>query len=111
MGPALGPGFAVLAYVPLLIFSVLQLIKRAHDMDWSGWMSFLVIIPLVGFIWLFKSGTRGENRFGAPPPPNPLSIKIMAIAMPVLYFVLLAAVAIPAYQSYVERARAAQQSQ
>jgi len=108
LGPAMGPTLALLAYIPLLIFFVLLMIQRAHDMDWSGWMSLLAFIPFVGLIWLFKSGTEGENRFGAPPPPNSLMVKILGLALPIAYLLVVFAIAIPAYQNYVERARAQQ---
>jgi uncharacterized membrane protein YhaH (DUF805 family) len=111
LGPAVGPSLAMLAYIPLLIFFVFLMIQRAHDMDWSGWMSLLAFIPLVGLIWLFKSGTTGENRFGAPPPPNSLIVKILGFALPIAYLLMIFAIAIPAYQGYVERARAAQHAE
>ena len=71
-------------------------------------MSLLAFIPFVGLIWLFKSGTEGENRFGAPPPPNSLMVKILGLALPIAYLLVVFAIAIPAYQNYVERARAQQ---
>jgi uncharacterized membrane protein YhaH (DUF805 family) len=115
VGAALGPSgnIVLLAlYVPLLVFSVLTGIKRSHDMDWSGWMLLLSIIPLVGLIWIFKSGTQGPNRFGAPPPPNTTGVKILAFTMPVIAIIgILAAIAIPAYQQYTIRAQQAQESQ
>jgi uncharacterized membrane protein YhaH (DUF805 family) len=60
----------VLPAIPYLIFIVLLTIQRSHDMGWTGWTAILAFIPLVGLIWLFNSGTKGGNRFGAPPPPN-----------------------------------------
>ncbi|WP_218511832.1 DUF805 domain-containing protein [Variovorax sp. dw_308] len=64
--------------IPLLVFHALMGIQRSHDMDWSGWMPLLAIIPLVALLWLFKGGTKGGNRFGAPPPPNSTGVKISA---------------------------------
>jgi len=107
LGPAILPILTLVAYIPMVVFSVMCMIQRSHDMNWSGWMCFLGIIPFVGLIWLFKSGTQGENNYGAPPPPNPLSVKILAFA-PILMIGVLAAIAIPAYQDYVERAQASQ---
>lgn len=111
MGTA-GAAVMMLLYVPLLVFSVLAGIQRSHDMDWSGWMLLLAFIPFVGLIWIFKSGTKGPNRFGAPPPPNTTGVKILAFVMPVIAIVgILAAIALPAYQNYVKRAQEAQQNQ
>ncbi len=112
LGPTLGGTVALLAYIPLLVFAVMTMIQRSHDMDWSGWMCLLGIIPFVGLIWLFKSGTEGENRFGAPPPPNTTGVKILGFALPLIAVVgILAAIALPAYQQYVMRGQAAQQSE
>ena len=92
-----------------LVFAVLKAIQRSHDMDWSGWTALLALVPLVGLIWIFKGGTPGSNRYGAPPPSNTLGVKILGLLFPVLVFVgLLAAIALPAYSDYQKRARAAQ---
>jgi hypothetical protein len=75
-------------------------------------MYLLALIPFVGLIWLFKSGTPGSNRFGAPPPPNTTGVKVLACIAPAIAIIgILAAIAIPAYQDYVTRAQEAQQSQ
>jgi uncharacterized membrane protein YhaH (DUF805 family) len=111
---ALGKGSAagwlgMLATIPYFIFMALLTIQRSHDMDWSGWTAILAFIPLVGLIWLFNSGTAGANRFGAPPPPNSLLVKIAGLAFPFIAGIgLLAAIALPAYQGYTQRAKASQ---
>ncbi|MBC5763701.1 DUF805 domain-containing protein [Ramlibacter albus] len=92
------------------VFTVLKTIQRSHDMDWSGWSALLALIPFVGLIWLVKAGTEGSNRFGAPPPPNTLGVKILAWCFPAIFLIgMLAAIAIPAYQHYTVRAKAAAQ--
>lgn len=111
---AVGKGSAagwlgIAAAIPYLIFMVLLTIQRSHDMDWSGWTAILAFIPLVGLIWLINSGTAGSNRFGAPPPPNGLLVKIGGLMFPILFLIgILAAIALPAYQDYTKRAKAAQ---
>ncbi|MBX3626820.1 MAG: DUF805 domain-containing protein [Rhizobacter sp.] len=106
-----GVAVAVVAYVAYIVLTVLLLIQRSHDMDWSGWSVLLAFIPLAALIWLFKAGTPGANRFGNPPPPNPTSVKVLGLGFPVVGMVvgILAAIALPAYQDYTERAKAAQQ--
>ncbi|AEG94331.1 DUF805 domain-containing protein [Ramlibacter tataouinensis] len=100
-------GAALIAY---LWFTVLKTIQRSHDMDWSGWTSLLALIPLVGLVWVFKAGTAGGNRFGLPPPPNSLGVKILGLLFPIVAGIgIVAAIALPAYQDYTTRARAAQQ--
>ncbi len=97
------------AYVALLVFSILQAIKRSHDMNWSGWTVLLMLIPLVALVWLFKAGTDGENRFGQPPPPNTTLIKVGGLALPLLFIIgVVAAIVIPAYSDYVQRAQGLQ---
>lgn len=61
-------GIAVLAHIiPGLAVGV----RRMHDLDKSGWMLLVSIIPIVGGIWLFVltvlDGTPGDNQYG----PNP----------------------------------------
>jgi uncharacterized membrane protein YhaH (DUF805 family) len=113
LGAALGETvlYALLAvvYIAYFVFFALLTVQRCHDMDWSGWAALLVLIPLVALIFWFIPGTPGRNRFGAPPPPNPRGMAWI-VAIPVLLFVvgIVAAVALPAYQQYVLRAKAAQ---
>jgi len=96
-------GIAGFAY---FVFVVLKSIQRAHDMDWSGWSVLLTLIPFVGLLWIFKGGTSGSNRFGAPPPPNTFGVKLLGLILPVIGIVgIVAAIALPAYQGYVKRAQ------
>jgi len=91
------------------VWAVMMMIQRSHDMGWTGWSVLLAIIPFVALIWLFKAGTPGANEYGAPPPPNSRSVKILAWVFPAFFVLgILAAIALPAYQSYVTRAKAAQ---
>jgi Tfp pilus assembly protein FimT len=60
---------------------------------------------------LIMPGTQGTNRFGDPPPPNTTGVILLALVLPlVLVAGILAAIAIPAYQNYAERARGAAQA-
>ena len=80
LGETLGPMVALVAYVVLIVFTIIVTIKRSHDMDWNGWTCLLTIIPFVALIWVFKSGTPGTNNYGAPPPPNTKATKSLATA-------------------------------
>src|SRR4051812_33088847 len=73
-----------LGFVFYLAFTIFKSIQRAHDMGWSGWTVLTLIIPLVALIWLLNPGTPGPNRFGAPPPPNSLGVKILGWMFPVI---------------------------
>lgn len=102
-----------LALIPYLVFSFMCGIQRAHDMGWSGWSVLLLLIPLVAFVWMLNPGSKGANRFGAPPPPNTTGVVVgawLSLGIPVVVGIL-AAIALPAYQNYVTRAKAAQMQQ
>ena len=91
------------------VWTILMLIQRTHDMGWTGWAALLTIIPFVALIWFFKAGTPGANPYGAPPPPNTRSVKILAWIFPAIFLIgIAAAIALPAYQGYVMRAKAVQ---
>jgi uncharacterized membrane protein YhaH (DUF805 family) len=95
--------------IPFLVYWVLVTIQRSHDMGWNGWTWLLILIPIVGLIWIFKGGTPGRNDYGLPPPPNTTAIRIGAFLFPVIMLIgILAAIALPAYQQYTMRAKAAQ---
>lgn len=59
--------FYVTAAIPLHI-------RRAHDMGHSGWYIIFAFIPILGLIFIFKSGTHGENQYGSDPEGKILNI-------------------------------------
>ena len=104
--PKTALAMGVIAFVIYLIGGLILLIQRSHDMNLSGWWSLAAMIPLVGLVWLFKGGTPGENRWGAPPPPNGWFVRIVGLIFPVVLVVgIVAAVALPAYVDYTKRAQ------
>lgn len=100
--------------IGLMVVSVLFGIQRLHDLDKSGWLYLVMLIPLVGmffsFYLIFAPGTKEVNRFGNPPPPNSGGVVLTAWLIPVFFMLIgiLAAIAIPQYQMYVEKAKQAQ---
>lgn len=72
-----GSVFAILlglaAYVGILWFAIAQGVKRLHDVDKSGWLFLLLLVPIVNFFFglylLFADGTVGPNQYG-PDPKN-----------------------------------------
>jgi uncharacterized membrane protein YhaH (DUF805 family) len=115
LAPALGIGATIvggLLYVVGIVGSLVMTKRRLNDLDHSGWLSLLMLVPLVNFIFglylIFGRGTEGANRYGLPPTKNSALLVIAGLLLPIICVVgILAAVAIPAYQQYTLRAKAA----
>jgi uncharacterized membrane protein YhaH (DUF805 family) len=112
-------GLSALFYLPLLVFSFVLAKRRFNDVNRSGWFSLLLWVPLVNFIvslyLIFARGDEGANDFGAAPSPNTTMIKVVGLVFPILFIVsiigIMAAVTIPAYQSYKIKAQGGVSSQ
>jgi uncharacterized membrane protein YhaH (DUF805 family) len=108
MAPDAMVGVIMLAYVPIIVLQIMLASQRAHDFNTTGWLALLVFVPLANLVFLFIPGTDGENRFGKQPPPNRgVGIWIAILLVGIFLIGVLAAIAIPAYQSYVKKAQAA----
>jgi len=95
-----------------LVFAIIFLIRRLHDLNWSGWLSVLTVVPLANLViaipCLFFRGTDGVNNYGPPPKPNKVHnvlAGIMAVMMIVGLIGIVAAISIPAYQKYAQQAQ------
>lgn len=106
INPILGL-LGMILYIPVMAVSFIMAIRRLNDLEYSGWLSVLMIVPLVNLIlslWLlFGRGTDGSNRYGPAPGPNSTAVIVGAWIVPVLAIVMGigAAFAIPYYQDYV----------
>lgn len=101
----------LLFYIPLIAVSFIMAIRRVHDMGHSGWMSLIILVPLAQFWLLFAPGVPTTNEYGPRPVKNSTGV-IIAAFTPFVFFALmgvLAAIAIPAYQAYMDKAKAAQE--
>jgi uncharacterized membrane protein YhaH (DUF805 family) len=102
----------IIAGIAILVIIIMLTIQRCHDFNTTGWLSILVLIPLVNLIFWFIPGSDGENRWGAKTPPNGVGVIIGASIIPIVAIIgILAAIALPAYQDYAKRAKAMQQQQ
>lgn len=101
-----------IVYIAMIYFSFIFAIRRLHDLNQSGWLSLLMLIPLVNLglaVYLtFAKGDEHENQFGLPRSTKTWE-KVLAWFYVLIFPIgILAAIAIPAYQDYVQRAHQAQ---
>lgn len=87
-------------------------IRRLNDLNRTGWLSLLYLIPLVNIVFFFylalAGGDEGYNDYGEPAEPPTTLHYILALVFPLLIIAIigiLAAIAIPAYQDYVLRSQ------
>tara|TARA_B100000959_G_scaffold251596_1_gene281044 strand:- start:249 stop:533 length:285 start_codon:yes stop_codon:yes gene_type:complete len=64
----------IVSFVAILITfipSICVSIRRLHDLNKTGWLVLLSLIPFIGglilFVILIAKGTEGKNRFGNYP--------------------------------------------
>jgi uncharacterized membrane protein YhaH (DUF805 family) len=79
--------------ITALINIILLKIRRLHDFDMRGWYLFLILIPIVGFIWSIVifciPGVAGKNRFGDRKIPDfGKMYLIMTLILPVIFILL-----------------------
>jgi uncharacterized membrane protein YhaH (DUF805 family) len=98
-----------LAGLAMLVWGIRVNVLRLHDFNRSGWWLLLTLIPylgvLVNIVLALWPGHAEENDYGPKPKRGNM---VLAIAIIVLSFVgvgVMAAVALPAYQGYVKRAK------
>ncbi len=62
--------YALFVFIPGLAVAV----RRLHDINKSGWMILVSLIPIIGAIWLLvlfvMDGTPGTNQYGPNPKEN-----------------------------------------
>lgn len=63
--------FAGIIGILLFIATLSLIIRRLHDLDKSGWLALVLLIPFIGFLFTlylwFAKGTDGPNSYGADP--------------------------------------------
>ena len=105
--PVAGPFLMGAVYIAIFVISIFLTIQRSHDFNVTGWLSLVMLIPLVSLIFYFIPGTKGSNKYGLQPPPNSKAMTVAALLLLAVFVIgILAAIALPAYQDYVTRAAA-----
>jgi hypothetical protein len=82
------------------------MIQRLHDLNKTGWMWLLALVPFANIylliILIFFKGTPGRNNYGLQTPPNKTWHWVVALGFPVVALVLILAFALPAYNQYMQ---------
>lgn len=91
--------------VAFIVVSIQMGAQRLHDAGWSAWLLLLNLVPVVGgffpLLMMVVPGNAGPNRYGAPPPQNSRSVKILAA----LWVVFLALVFVAALMGGVQKVK------
>jgi uncharacterized membrane protein YhaH (DUF805 family) len=112
----LGGIYSLAVLIPNIAVSV----RRLHDTDRSGWWLLIYLIPLIGalvlLIFMVQDSQQSDNQYGLNPKPgNKGGSNLVVVAVVVIVFIavigIFAAIAIPAYQTYVDRAKQAELQQ
>lgn len=77
-------GLVTVACLLMLVMAA----RRLHDMDHSGWKSFVLFIPGINLLFLswliFSSGTPDTNRFGPAPYSAGIIAQVFGLWIPLL---------------------------
>ena len=108
----IGQAGMVIAWIAITVVGFMLTIQRCHDFNTTGWLSILMLIPLVNLIFWFIPGTDGSNDYGAKTPPNGTGVIIAALIIPIIFVIgIVAAVALPAFPQYQIKAQQTQRQQ
>jgi uncharacterized membrane protein YhaH (DUF805 family) len=107
----LGIILLIIVYIIFGYFNFVFSIRRLHDRNNTGWLSLLMLVPVVniGFaIYLFcAKGTEGTNDYGPQRPTlgweRVLGWIYIVIIPLVFVFGVIAGIMVPSYQSYIEK--------
>ncbi|OTG69419.1 DUF805 domain-containing protein [Acinetobacter sp. ANC 4470] len=104
-----------IAYLALLYFSFVFTIRRLHDRNHTGWLSLLILVPAVNIIFMlyliFAKGDDRTNQYGAPRTTQTWEKVLGWIYVLIFPIGVFAAISIPAYQNYMQRAHLGQMEQ
>lgn len=73
--------FFLILVFSCFIAAVNMYIKRMRDLNYSGWWVLTYFIPVINIvtyiIMIFKTGTKGKNKYGEEPSPPSKKEKIL----------------------------------
>jgi len=112
---ALGPVAAAVAVTVMSLPAWRLSVLRLHDINWSGWLSLLLLVPVVGnllaLVLLFVPGTEGGNDYGPQAESHGWKPVLIALAAVVAGMSILLPWSLNSYQGYVQRAKAVDDGQ
>ncbi|MCH7335778.1 DUF805 domain-containing protein [Acinetobacter sp. NIPH 2699] len=103
----------IVIYAAMIYISFIFTIRRLHDRNQTGWLSLLMLIPFFNLIFLIyllaAKGSDGENNYG-PLRETAGWEKVLGwiyiVILPLAFvFGIIGAIALPAYQGYIERSQ------
>ena len=106
---AMAAVFFLITLAPIYFYVVFG-VRRLHDMNMSGWLLLLMLVPLVniifGLVMLFVPGKPTANDYG-PPRLTPTWEKVLGVFAIVAFLATIVfslVFVIPAFQGYIEAA-------
>ncbi len=108
------PGLIMMGilYIVLIYFSFIFTIRRLHDRNHTGWLSLLMLVPLVNLFLIlylfFARGDEGINNYGLPRATATWEKVLGWLYILIVPLGILTAIAVPAYQDYVQKAQYSQ---
>lgn len=116
LSPSAGIGVYGAFILCMTVYALSLYVRRLHDLNNSGWWTLLIFVPLLNlllFIYLlFFPGSKSINSFGNKIVRNGTGVFVafaVSLLLSFAYVGVIMAVALPAYQGYVERAQQAGQ--
>lgn len=104
-------GLFIVLYIAVVYYSFIFSIRRLHDRNQTGWLSLLMLIPLFNFFFfIYLSCAKGDdhsNNYGSPRITKGWE-KVLAWIYIIVFpigILILAATALPAYKSYIDRSQ------
>lgn len=68
----IGYAATLILYLPFFAIWLSLMVRRLHDQACSAWWLLVLLVPaigpvLVGWMLLFRAGSKGENQYGPDP--------------------------------------------
>src|ERR1044071_3401344 len=62
LSAVIGQAGMIVAWIAIIVVGFMLTIQRCHDFNTTGWLSILMLIPLVNLIFWIIPGTDGPNN-------------------------------------------------